>query len=714
MFTPSTWYFLSREIVDIWKQLEEKTNEQQTHQLTKYANSPSNWYKKQLEGIPNFQKVIEKLGVEELKRINKASEKAIKKAIDLVDNETLKSFRVKETKQEIRQDKERFIASSVKKVINQNEGKMNAFIRNASVRNGEFINKINVKKESTAKIRTQFTVNTKTQELYDIIRKQTEEGIQKGVPFTYSNGRRVPFKAHMEMSIRTTIQNEALERMTTAASNLGIIFYLASEHADSADDHANFQGKIYVLENWESKITDSETREKVRNFIREKDIRTIEWVKGEPVWFNTRPNCRHYFIPITIEQAMGNLNNLKRNLRTKKGTYREENYQDLKLQRHNERQIRFYKERAKNNEILLARTKDPFMQSQLRNQITRDKRLTRDWQARQRGLLKSNPNLERNYRRESTEKMAQDLGVRLHLKGGKSLPNEAENVIVETQPIVEKLEKLKDSGMSKENYEDYLNTINNHRNPSITDVYLKFGDEVENVKSLKGGGGYSSATNTIEFSLRGDTEMEKGMHKYNTLAHEYAHFFDHKATFSDLNFKEIEKVRKATSLGGRFNKEIENIFKNVASSSDEFLKAIREDKKHIRKLLTPEVKETFLRDNASAGVQDAISGFFPRKRIRWGHSERYYNQTYATLDNFDKVFRKPVMKNALKQTYLEMGFDASNQGKVKNIVRDYSAASEVWANIMAAETLGGDELEYTKTYLPNSYKAMLEILKGVT
>ena len=138
------------------------------------------------------------------------------------------------------------------------------------------------------------------------------------MPFIYSNGRRVPFKAHMEMSIRTTIQNVALERMTTAASNLGIIFYLASEHADSADDHAPYQGKVYVLENWESKITDSETREKVRNFIREKDIRTIEWVKGEPVWFNTRPNCRHYFIPITIEQAMGNLNNLKRNLRTKR------------------------------------------------------------------------------------------------------------------------------------------------------------------------------------------------------------------------------------------------------------------------------------------------------------------------------------------------------------------------------------------------------------
>ena len=60
------------------------------------------------------------------------------------------------------------------------------------------------------------------------------------------------------------------------------------------------------------------------------------------------------------------------------------------------------------------------------------------------------------------------------------------------------------------------------------------------------------------------------MHKYNTLAHEYAHFFDHKATFSDLNFKEIEKVRKATSLGGRLTKKLKH-FQKCLSSSDEFL-----------------------------------------------------------------------------------------------------------------------------------------------
>lgn len=32
---------------------------------------------------------------------------------------------------------------------------------------------------------------------------------------------------------------------------------------------------------------------------------------------------------------------------------------------------------------------------------------------------------------------------------------------------------------------------------------------------------------------------------------------------------------------------------------------------------------------------------------------------------------------------------------------------------MSAEICGGKDLEYVKKYLPNSYKAMLEILKGV-
>jgi hypothetical protein len=52
-----------------------------------------------------------------------------------------------------------------------------------------------------------------------------------------------------------------------------------------------------------------------------------------------------------------------------------------------------------------------------------------------------------------------------------------------------------------------------------------------------------------------------------------------------------------------------------------------------------------------------------------------------------------------------MGLDASNQAKVKRITRDYETASELWANIQAAKTVGGDELKYMEKYFPEAVKA---------
>ena len=45
--------------------------------------------------------------------------------------------------------------------------------------------------------------------------------------------------------------------------------------------------------------------------------------------FTTRPNCRHYFIPITIKQALGNITELKQTLKTKKpGDYSKKNVKE--------------------------------------------------------------------------------------------------------------------------------------------------------------------------------------------------------------------------------------------------------------------------------------------------------------------------------------------------------------------------------------------------
>lgn len=267
------------------------------------------------------------------------------------------------------------------------------------------------------------------------------------------------------------------------------------------------------------------------------------------------------------------------------------------------------------------------------------------------------------------------------------------------QDVIQDLEKLKKSGMTEDEYTEYLSIINNHDNSSIRQLYSKHGDEIKSVKKLSNGGEYSPGLNTIEFSY----PKYDGMSKYGTLAHEYGHFFDAEVSFDGVHFKEIEAVRKATSLNV--------IFRNVASSSDEFLEAMRKDKAHIKSIFTLDLKADLLAHNTSHGVQDAIDGLFPKSRIKWGHGERYYNRKYANIEFMDKL-AKTSRKKDLQQVYKDLGFDASSQEKVKAICRQYEAASEAWANIMSAEVCGGEDLEYIKEYLPHSYQTMVKILKG--
>jgi hypothetical protein len=290
-------------------------------------------------------------------------------------------------------------------------------------------------------------------------------------------------------------------------------------------------------------------------------------------------------------------------------------------------------------------------------------------------------------------------------KGGKLLKskdftndNESSTIKSQEKEKIENLNMLKQSGMTDAEYNEYLEIINNHQNPDITQIYKSHADEITKIKRSSKGA-YQQASNSITFSY----PVYDDMNKYSTLAHEYGHFFDAKVNYKGLHFKEIQAVRNATGL---------NLFQDVASSSDEFLEAVRKDKVYIKSIFTADAKKDMLAHNASAGVQDAIDGLFSKSRIRWGHGESYYNRNYASVDKMDKITSDNTRKKKLQQVYKDLGLDASNQAKTKVICRQYEAASEMWANIMSAEVCGGEELEYIKKYLPNSYEALINILKG--
>lgn len=256
--------------------------------------------------------------------------------------------------------------------------------------------------------------------------------------------------------------------------------------------------------------------------------------------------------------------------------------------------------------------------------------------------------------------------------------------------------KLK-GAMSNKDYAEYLARLNNHSNDNVKKLYSSYADKIAGVKKSSSGT-YTPASNSLTFSYPDERYIQNGKDKYSTVAHEYGHFFDAQAQFSDLHFNEIDTVKNNLNY-------TKSRFTNRASSSDEFLAAVRKDKQFLRDTLTDEIKKELRLHDASDGVQDAIDGLL-WERIGWGHGDKYYNRLYHSIKQMKE-------HKGLQQAYKDLGYDVSNLSKVVSICRDYESASEMWANIMAAEVNGGEALEYVKKYLPNSYTALIEILKGV-
>lgn len=92
-------------------------------------------------------------------------------------------------------------------------------------------------------------------------------------------------------------KEDAIDNFIDKSRDNGEWFYLASSHDDCAADHLAYQGKLYV---------DEKAPEDVIEYARKKGLYTVQWVMNGPAWFITRPNCRHFFVSLTLKQVMKN------------------------------------------------------------------------------------------------------------------------------------------------------------------------------------------------------------------------------------------------------------------------------------------------------------------------------------------------------------------------------------------------------------------------
>jgi hypothetical protein len=261
----------------------------------------------------------------------------------------------------------------------------------------------------------------KTMPLYEAIFKQTQEGIKNGLPIAVKGKdgktRQYGYKEYMEMSVRTTVQREIGETQLSLGTKANTVFYLCNSFADCADDHADFQGQLYYHENYKSFNLNPEILKRIDTLIQSKRMRSFQDVRENEPYLTTRPNCRHRLTPISIDQALNESTaDLMKALRLSTGTYKAENYDALQEQRYNERMIREYKDRLNQNESMLQSVdKGSEIQGLYQKQVAKDKSMVKAWQARQRTLIKSNANLERDYRKETRNILVQDLGARYNI-----------------------------------------------------------------------------------------------------------------------------------------------------------------------------------------------------------------------------------------------------------------------------------------------------------
>lgn len=155
--------------------------------------------------------------------------------------------------------------------------------------------------------------------------------------------------------VRNQDEKQKVDLLKDMMENKDKPFYMASWHKDSAKDHKDYQGKLY----FDARATGDDLKYAVKH-----KLRTLQWVTGKPVWFVTRPYCRHYFVQYSLDEV-------KRGVKPKKNKIG-----DRDLQTPARATLAYYKDRLDQLERLYKAYPIP----KIKSQIDKTKLLIKKWQ----------------------------------------------------------------------------------------------------------------------------------------------------------------------------------------------------------------------------------------------------------------------------------------------------------------------------------------------
>ena len=172
-------------------------------------------------------------------------------------------------------------------------------------------------------------------------------------------------KKHDEIWGRTGI----IESSRMITSRAYSPFFLASSHPKPAKDHAAWEGKLYYDEAWERFVpSDDPNHARIAALIRNRKLKTVQWVCGAPVYLVTRKNCKHYLRNMPLEEV---LHASAKSLLKKHKMYMPEEKPASQARL----MYREYYNRLKTEEALY----ELILNEQLAKDITKDKKLVAKW-----------------------------------------------------------------------------------------------------------------------------------------------------------------------------------------------------------------------------------------------------------------------------------------------------------------------------------------------
>lgn len=383
--------------------------------LNHYKDKPTEWAKKQRNEIGALKRDINTLVKKEVKPLFSTIEKALLLAYALTrsnsKNKTLNDEELVNIRAELKEQK------------NENFDRQLKALQMESVKT---LNKLpntieQMQKKNIIQVGSKYSIMKEpdVSKFYNEIVEQSKNGLQNAPPVIYRNGKKMPLTSYADMKNRTMLQEYTNKAQTEAGRNAGLIFWLVSSFGDSAKDHVDYQGKIYIDRDWESMV-DEETRKQVQDYISANGTMIKQDVEeGEP-YLTTRPNCRHRWMPMNTEEVLGGKSTdtmLKENDMLLNGKYEQDKANARDKLRYEERLIRKYKLQAEETNIRIDKTPVGELREEEKKKLQQINANIKVHQRKARELVKDNSAfLEREYTRENPRLIKSDLGYKYYSK----------------------------------------------------------------------------------------------------------------------------------------------------------------------------------------------------------------------------------------------------------------------------------------------------------